>query len=200
MEEKDLTELNETTESKPAEETAVTATAEGVAEVDATASEETKPAVKMTKKQQFLQFLKFTGFSASAGIIQFTVITLLYDVWFKPLEYYGMGEDNAYVVAFLIGLTLSVIWNFTFNRKFTFKDAHNIKLAMGLVILYNCIIVVPLSLGGRELIKIWGADYDMLVTVISLLFNFATEYFWDRFVVFNKKSNDKILSWFKKKK
>ena len=136
---------------------------------------------------------------ASAGVIQFVSITLIYDVWFKPMDYYGMGEDNAYVVAFLVGLTLSVIWSFTFNRKFTFKDAHNIKLAMVLAIIYNCIIVVPLSLGGRELIKIWGAAYDMVVTVITMLINFVTEYFWDRFIVFNKKANDKILSWFKKK-
>ncbi|MDE6586070.1 MAG: GtrA family protein [Clostridia bacterium] len=172
-------------------------------EVQAETAEQTeeqqaeKPA--MTKKQQFIQLLKFTAFMASAGIIQFASITLLYDVWFKPMNYYGMGEDNAYVVAFIIGLTLSVIWSFTFNRKFTFKDAHNLKLAMGLVILYNCLIVVPLSLGGRELIKIWGAAYDMVITVISLLVNFVTEYFWDKFVVFNKKSNDKILSLFKKR-
>lgn len=146
--------------------------------------------VKMTKKQQFLQFLKFTAFSASAGVIQFLTISTLFD-WTGWLPYYG---------AFPIGLTLSVIWNFTFNRKFTFKEAHNLKLAMGLVILYNCIIVVPLSVGGEELVKIWGDDWGMVVTVINLLINFVTEFAWDKLVVFNKKANDTILGWFKKKK
>ena len=143
---------------------------------------------KLTKKQQFLQLLKFTLFSASAGVIQFVTITALNE-WTGWLPYWG---------GFPIGLFLSVVWNFTFNRKFTFKDAHNLKLAMALVVLYNCIIVVPLSIGGYELEKLWGTNWSMLITAINLLINFVTEFFWDKFVVFNKKSNDKILSWFRK--
>ena len=103
---------------------------------------------KPTKKQQFFQFLKFTVFSASAGVIQLVSTSILHE-WTGWLVGY-------YYIAYIIGLTLSVIWNFTFNRKFTFKAANNIPLAMVLVIIYNCIIVVPLAFGCDELVKIWG--------------------------------------------
>lgn len=159
---------------------------EAVAAVDEAAAP-----VKLSKKQKFLQFLKFTLFSASAGVIQLLTTTALHQ-WTGWLI-------NYYWLAYVIGLTLSVIWNFTFNRKFTFKEAHNVKLAMALVILYNCIIVVPLAFGGNALEGIWGPDLGIVVTAITLLINFVTEFFWDKFVVFNKRANDKILSWFKKK-
>ena len=147
---------------------------------------------KPTKKQQFFQFLKFTLFSISAGVIQILSTTILHQWTGWLLNYYWL--------AYIIGLTLSVIWNFTFNRKFTFKAANNIPLAMALVILYNCIIVVPLALGGDALVALWGDDWGILVTAISLLINFITEFFWDKFVVFNAKVTDKILKLFVKNK
>ena len=70
---------------------------------------------------------------------------------------------------------------------------------MVLVIIYNCLIVIPLAWGGDELVKIWGTDLGIVVTVITMLINFVTEFFWDKFIVFNAKVTDKILSWFKKK-
>ncbi len=153
-----------------------------------TESEPKKP----THLQRFLQVLKFTLFSASAGAIQLLSTTLLH-------EWTGWLKDY-YYVAFIIGLTLSVIWNFTFNRKFTFKAANNIPVAMVLVVIYNCIIVVPLAFGGDALVEIWGDEYGILVTAISLLINFVTEFFWDKFIVFNPKITDKIANRFKKKK
>lgn len=171
------------------------ATTEEEAQKDAQSEGEATVAVeappKPTKKQQFLQILKFTLFSASAGAIQLVSTSILHE-WTGWLVGY-------YYIAYIIGLTLSVIWNFTFNRKFTFKAANNIPLAMALVIIYNLIIVVPLAFGGDELVKLWGADWGILVTAISLLINFVTEFFWDKFVVFNPKVTDKILSKFKKK-
>ena len=146
---------------------------------------------KPTKKQQFIQILKFTLFSASAGVIQLLSTSILHE-WTGWLVGY-------YYIAYIIGLTLSVIWNFTFNRKFTFRAANNIPLAMVLVIIYNCIIVVPLAFGGDALVKLWGKNWGILVTAITLLINFVTEFFWDKFVVFNPKATDKILKLFKKK-
>ncbi|MDE6442035.1 MAG: GtrA family protein [Clostridia bacterium] len=154
--------------------------------------EQPASAQKPTKKQQFFQFLKFTLFSISAGIIQILSTTILHQWTGWLLNYYWL--------AYIIGLTLSVIWNFTFNRKFTFKAANNIPLAMALVILYNCIIVVPLALGGDALVALWGDDWGILVTAISLLINFITEFFWDKFVVFNAKVTDRILKLFSKDK
>ena len=147
--------------------------------------------VKPSKNQQFIQFIKFTLFSASAGAIQLLSTTILHQWTGWLLDYYWL--------AYIIGLTLSVIWNFTFNRKFTFKAANNIPLAMTLVIIYNCIIVVPLALGGDALVNLWGEQWGILVTAISLLINFITEFFWDKYIVFNQKVTDKILNLFKKK-
>lgn len=143
-----------------------------------------------TKKQKFLQFLKFTAFSISAGVIQFLTVSTLYD-WTHALPYWA---------AFAIGLTLSVIWNFTFNRKFTFKASSNVPVAMVLVVIYNLIIVVPLSLGGNELAELWGDPYGMLVTVLALLINFITEFFWDKFIVFNDRIINAIAVKFSKRK
>lgn len=143
-----------------------------------------------TKKQKFLQFVIFAAFSASAGIIQFVATSILFD-WTHLLPYWA---------AFAIGLTLSVIWNFTFNRKFTFKASSNVPVAMVLVVIYNLIIVVPLSLGGDKLAELWGDPYGMLVTVIAMLINFITEFFWDKFIVFNDRVINAITKKFSKKK
>lgn len=154
-------------------------------------TEQPQEEIKPSKKQQFIQFIKFTLFSASAGVIQLLSTTILHQWTGWLLDFYWL--------AYIIGLTLSVIWNFTFNRKFTFKAANNVPLAMTLVIIYNCIIVVPLALGGDALVKLWGGQWGILVTAISLLINFITEFFWDKYIVFNQKVTDKLLNLFKKK-
>ena len=73
-------------------------------------------------------------------------------------------------------------------------------LAMGLVVLYNCIIVVPLAFGGDALVNLWGDDFGIAVTVITLLINFVTEFLWDKFVVFNGKVTAKLENAFRRKK
>ena len=131
--------------------------------------------IALTKKEKFLQVVKFTLFSLSAGIIQIGSFELMYTVigW------------KSWWATYLISLTLSVLWNFTFNRKFTFKSASNIPLAMTLVVLYYCAFT-PLSVfGGRAL---EGAGWDgTVVTIVMMLINFVTEFLWDKFVVFNDK-------------
>lgn len=191
-------ELPDLEASALAEETTVADAAtltddEPITEPAASAETETAEAPKkLSKKQQFLQLLKFTVFMASAGAIQLLSTTTLH-------QWTGWLADY-YWVAYVIGLTLSVIWSFTFNRKFTFKAANNVPLAMVLVIIYNCLIVIPLAWGGDELVKLWGNDLGIVVTIITMLINFVTEFFWDKFIVFNKRVTDKILGLFKKKK
>lgn len=149
-------------------------------------NEEAKP----SKKQQFLQVLKFTLFSISAGVIQIISFGILYD-WTGWLPWWP---------AYLISLVLSVIWNFTFNRKFTFKAANNVPLAMVLVLIYYCAFT-PLSVfGGDAIAAKLPENLGMLVTFMMMIVNFVTEFIWDKFVVFNKKVTDKIEGWFKKKK
>ena len=72
---------------------------------------------KLSTKENILQTVKFALFSASAGIIQIATYTLFYEAChFKEW------------IAYLISLVLSVLWNFTFNRKFTFKSASNARI------------------------------------------------------------------------
>ncbi len=153
---------------------------------DGEANEQVKP---KTKNQVFLQLLIFTAFMASAGVIQF-VTTGLLSTWTGLMK---SEEDDYYWCAYLAGLVLSVIWSFTFNRKFTFKAASNLPLAMGLVALYYCAFA-PLSTFGADAIigawksaagENWNDNYEMVITAAMMLINFVTEYFWEKFVVFN---------------
>ena len=123
------------------------------------------------KNSSLIQAVKFTLFSISAGVIQIVAFELMYD-----------AIHINYWVSYLTALILSVLWNFTFNRKFTFKSANNIPFAMFLVALYY-LVFTPLSTWwGNELEKIGVAG--ILVTVISMLINFVTEFLYQKFVVF----------------
>lgn len=154
--------------------------------------EQVKP---KTKKQLFLQLVIFTLCMASAGVIQF-VTTGLLSTWTGL-----MSEDSGYYwIAYLVGLVLSVVWSFTFNRKFTFKAASNLPLAMGLVALYYCAFA-PLSTFGADAIvkawqtaagESWDQNYEMVITVAMMLINFVTEFIWEKFVVFNDRVMAKI--------
>lgn len=133
----------------------------------------------MTKKERFIQILKFTAFSISAGVIQivsYELLALLFGIWFTPVQYYWW--------VYITSLVLSVLWNFTFNRKFTFKSAVNVPFAMFLVGCYY-LAFTPLSTWwGDALVKIgWN---DTLVVALNMVINFATEYLYDTFVVFRK--------------
>lgn len=139
-------------------------------------------------KKDFLQFLKFLAFSLSAGVIQILSFELLY-TWTKALPWWP---------SYLISVALSVIWNFTFNRKFTFKSASNVPLAMTLVFLFYCAFTPASVFGGNALEGIgWNGT---LVTFLMMVINFITEFFYDKFVVFNDKVIDKILSKFSRLK
>lgn len=152
-----------------------------------TQDEEVLQEAKPTKKQQFLQILKFTGFSISAGAIQLLSFSILYE-WTACLPWWP---------SYLISIILSVIWNFTFNRKFTFKAANNIPLAMTLVLIYYAAFTPASVFGGDALEKLWGSDFGILVTVLMMVINFVTEFVWDKFIVFNEKVTDKIIRIFK---
>ena len=89
-----------------------------------------------TKKSNFkeiIRVIKFTVISISAGIIQLGSFALLYEL--LSLDYW---------VSYLVSLLLSIIWNFTINRKITFKSANNIKIAMLLVLVFYAVFT-PLS-------------------------------------------------------
>ena len=132
-------------------------------------------------KKELLRTLKFTLFSASAGIIQVLSFTLLNEI--LHLEYW---------FSYLIALVLSVLWNFTLNRKFTFKSAANVPIAMLKVAAYY-LVFTPLSTWWTDVLT--GASVgwnEYLVLALTMLVNFTTEYLYDRFFVFNKSIDTNV--------
>ncbi len=123
-------------------------------------------------KKEWIRTLKFVGFSISAGVIQIATFTLLTE--FTSMSYWPR---------YLIALVLSVIWNFTFNRKFTFKSANNVPVAMLKVFGYYCVFTPLSTILGNYLVEKAGWN-DYLVTALNMIINFVTEYLFDRFVVF----------------
>lgn len=126
------------------------------------------------KKKEILRALKFLMFSVSAGVIQIGSFTIM-DLAFKNLDY---------VIKSYIAVVLSVLWNFTFNRKFTFKSAGNVPIAMIKTFCYY-LVFAPLSihLGDMYLVKTLGWN-EILVQAITMVVNFVTEFLYQRFFVF----------------
>ncbi len=126
-----------------------------------------------TKKKEFFRALKFTLFSISAGIIQTVVFSAMNS--FLQLNYW---------ICYLTSLVLSVLWNFTLNRKITFQSAANVPLAMLKVAGYY-LVFTPLSTWGGDALTGFGWN-EYIVFVLSMLTNFVTEYLFQRFFVFGK--------------
>lgn len=139
---------------------------------------------KKDKKKELIRALKFFLFSCSAGIIQFGSNALL-ELLFGKLFAGKWDELVIHWVSYLIGLVLSVIWNFTFNRKFTFKSATNVPIAMLKIFGYYTVFT-PLSVMLDEFLnKTWTFPGAWaLVTFICMFINLITEYPFDTFVVF----------------
>ncbi len=123
-------------------------------------------------KKEWIRTLKFVGFSISAGVIEIVTFTLLNE--FTPLPEW---------LCYLIGLVLSVLWNFTFNRKFTFQSANNVPVAMAKVFAYYCVFTPLSTLLEHYLVRTAGWN-EYVVTAINMIINFVTEFLFDRFVVF----------------
>lgn len=124
------------------------------------------------KKKEIVRVIKFVLFSISAGVIEFGSFTLL-------TEFTGMP----YRARYLIALILSVLWNFTLNRKFTFQSANNIPVAMLKVAAFYAVFTPLTTFGGDYLVESlhWN---DYVVTLLNMALNLSTEYLYDRFFVF----------------
>ena len=88
-------------------------------------------------------------------------------------------------MAYLIALVLSVVWNFTLNREFTFRSATNVPIAMLKVAAYYAVFTPATTLLGHYLEGTCGWD-GMVVTILNMVLNFVTEYLYQRFFVFGK--------------
>jgi len=130
---------------------------------------------KNCSKKEFWRSVKFLLFSISAGIIQVASFTLFEE-----------GFHFAHWISYLVSLILSVLWNFTLNRKFTFYSAGNVPIAMVKVALFYAVFT-PLSTWWTAVLTSpefgWN---EYLVLILTMLINFVTEYIFDRFFVFGK--------------
>ena len=124
-------------------------------------------------KKELLRSLKFTLFSISAGLIQIVSFTLFEEVF--HFEHW---------ISYLVSLILSVVWNFTLNRKYTFHSANNVPVAMLKVALFY-LVFPPLSTWWTAVLT--GARFMInpyVVEILTMLVNFVTEFLFQRFVVF----------------
>lgn len=125
----------------------------------------------MNSKKELLRMIKFTLFSISAGVIQIGSFTLLNEV--ARLEYWP---------AYLISLTLSILWNFTFNRRYTFKAATNVPIAM-LKVFGFYLIFTPLSTWLGQLAETAGVN-EYIVLGVTMISNFVLEFLFCKFFVY----------------
>ena len=121
-------------------------------------------------KKTFGQVLKFTLFSISAGLIQIGAFAIL-EIFIKD-----------YWIPYLISLTLSILWNFTLNRKYTFKSAANVPVAMAKVFAFY-LVFTPLSTWLGNLAEAKGVN-DFLILAVTMIANFLLEFLFCKFVVY----------------
>ena len=128
--------------------------------------------IGMKQTKEWVRILKFVLFSASAGVIQFGSFALLNEL-----------TEWRYWPCYLISLLLSILWNFTFNRRFTFKSKANITKAMLLVLAFYAVFTPATTLLGDWLAEdlLWN---EYVVTIINMLLNLSLEYLYQRFVVY----------------
>ena len=128
--------------------------------------------METNKKKEWIRMVKFTLFSVSAGLIEIVSFSLLNELLHLP-----------YWMSYLIALVLSVLWNFTLNRKFTFKSAANVPVAMLKVACYYAVFTPLSTLLEHQLAGNLGWN-EYLVTAINMILNFVTEFLFQRFVVY----------------
>lgn len=126
----------------------------------------------MSNKKEFLRAVKFTLFSISAGVIQILTFTLLNEF-----------ADFPFWPCYLIALVLSVVWNFTLNRKYTFHSANNVPIAMLKTLAFYAVFTPLSALLEYYLADIMGYN-EYLITALNMILNFALEYLYQRFYVF----------------
>jgi len=127
------------------------------------------------KKKQLWQAVKFTLFSISAGAIQIGSFALL-ELFIQD-----------YWIPYLISLVLSILWNFTLNRRYTFKSAANVPVAMAKVFGFY-LVFTPLSTYLGDLAEGYGVN-DFIILIVTMLANFVLEYLFCKLVVYRGKED-----------
>lgn len=140
-----------------------------------------QPSEKLSSRENAIQFIKFLLFSISAGVIQVLSFTLLSEL--IKLSYWP---------SYLTALILSVLWNFTFNRRHTFKSAANVPKAMALVFLFYLVFTPLTTWGGQAIVSAGVNEYIVLGGTMVL--NFVLEFLYCRFIVYRGSINTNELA------
>ena len=126
-----------------------------------------------------IRVIKFVLFSISAGVIEF--------ISFAALDHFTNWQ---YWPKYLIALILSVLWNFTLNREFTFRSANNVPIAMLKVACFYAVFTPATTILGNYLAETKEVN-DLIVTSLNMALNLVTEYLYDRYFVFGKTIDTK---------
>ena len=129
--------------------------------------------------KEFFRALKFLVISISAGIIQISSFTLFNEVFLWN-----------YWVGYLTSLILSIVWNFTINRKVTFKSANNVTIAMLLVLAFYAVFT-PLSTWLGALAEGNGVN-EYIVLAVTMILNFVLEFLYTRYIVYRNSCDTAI--------
>lgn len=135
----------------------------------------------LTKKQTVIQVLKFVAFSMGAGIIQIVSYTIIHEL-----------TDWAHWKCYLPSLVLSVLYNFTVNRRYTFKSATNVPIAMLKVALFYCVFT-PVTIYLGNMAEVAGVN-NYIIEAVTMACNLVTEYLYCRFVVYRNSMNTNKLA------
>ena len=130
------------------------------------------------KKESLWQAVKYTLFSVSAGVIQAVSFTLLFEVLLR-------SNEGLYWVCHIVALILSILWNFTLNRKYTFQSAANVPIAMLKVAAFYLVFTPVSAWLGQLLVDIGLAG--LLVEALTMVANFVLEFLYFKYVVFRDK-------------
>ncbi len=132
----------------------------------------------MKEQKEFIRVVKFTLISISAGVIQIGTFALFNDLlrW-------------NYWLGYLTSLVLSVLWNFTINRNYTFKSSNNVAKSMILVGLFYVVFTPVSTVLGNLATK--GGAHEYLVLIVTMLANFVLEFLYTRYFVYRNSCDTK---------
>lgn len=138
-------------------------------------------AQKPSGKETVIQIAKFVFFAMGSGIIQTVVFTLLNEK--LNLDYWQ---------SYLPAIILSVLYGFTVNRRYTFKSANNVPVAMAKLAFYYCIFI-PTSTYLGDLAEGAGVN-EYIVLVVTMLSNLVTAFLVNRFWIYKDSMNTNKLA------
>lgn len=135
----------------------------------------------LKSRESLFQAIKFTILSLSAGGIE-------------ALSFLGLDKLTAwsYDVKHVISIVLSVLWNFTLNRRYTFKSANNVPVAMLKVGIFYAIFIPVTAWLGQ--LAAGSGIHEYIIKAATMILNFVGEFLWWKLIVFRGSENTNKLA------